>query len=123
MSDAIFRSILGTVEFDPREGQAGGKDVRNITVAQFGVKDQAIKVGATLWPSHAHVPVEKGDIVALRGKFTRNTTTNGEGVAVTYNNLSVTAIKVLGQLDAGVKVESENAAAPAADEADDDIPF
>ena len=120
MAEAVFRSIQGTVEFDPREGQAGGKDVRNITVATFGLKDQAIKVGATLWPSHAHVAVKKGDIVALRGKFTQNRVDGEDGPKV-YNNLSVTGITVLGTLDPGKKDAVENAVP--ADAADDDIPY
>jgi predicted HTH transcriptional regulator len=119
----IFRSILGTVEFEPRENEVKGKKVRNITVAQFGTKQQAIKIGATLWPSHAHIEVSKGDIVAMRGAFTQNTQTKEDGSSITYNNLSVTAFKVLGQLDEGVKPETENTPAEDAGDEDDDIPF
>ena len=120
MAEAIFRSILGTVEFNPREGRAGDKDVRNITVQQFGIKEQAIKVGATLWPGHAHVEVNKGDIVSLRGKFIQNKVDTDAGPR-TYNNLSVIGIAILGQLDLGKKDEEETSAP--ADESDDDIPF
>jgi hypothetical protein len=121
LAEAQFRTIIGIVQFDPREGQAGGKDVRNITVAATGVKDQAIKVGATLWPSHDHIDVAKGDVVIIEGKFSQN---KGEkdGAPVTYNNLSVSRIAVLGEADEGRKVAVENAAADE-EPAYDEIPF
>ena len=124
MAEAQFRTIAGVVQFDPREGNAGGKDVRNITVRTTGVKEQSMKVGATLWPSHAHVAVEKGDFVVLEGKFSRNQGTNQQGEAVTYNNLSVTNILVVGNLDSGRDEETVNTGtSDSADVEDDDIPF
>lgn len=114
---------MGVIQFDPREGQAGGKDVRNITVRTAGVKEQSLKVGATLWPSHAHIEVGRGDFVVLEGKFSRNEGTNQDGVKVVYNNLSVTNILNLGTLDAGQEVETVNTDASADEVADDDIPF
>lgn len=124
MAENQYRTLIGVVQFDPREGQAGGKDVRNITVRTGGVKEQSLRVGATLWPSHAHVEVGKGDFVVLEGKFSRNEGTNGQGEKVTYNNLSVTNILNLGTLDAGQEVETVNTDEPAADaEDEDDIPF
>jgi hypothetical protein len=122
LAEKQFRTIIGTVEFDPRDGEAGGKKVRNITVAQGGVKEQAIKVGATLWPSHSHVAVEKGDVVALRGSFTRNVVTKDDGSKVTYNNLSVTSLAVLGRMDEGKQVETVNDSADEPED-EDDIPF
>lgn len=119
MAESQFRTVIGIVQFDPRESKAGDKDVRNITIRTTGVKEQSIKVGATLWPSHAHVGVAKGDVVILEGKFSQ---TKGEkdGQPVTYNNLSVSDVAVLGSVDSGRKEESSPAAA---EEADDDIPF
>lgn len=122
MAESTFRTLAGVVQFDPREGQAGGKTVRNITIRTAGVKEQSMRVGATLWPSHDHVEVEKGDYVVLEGKFSRNQGQNKEGEAVTYNNLSVSGILVLGGLDEGERVETTNN--DAADEpTDDDIPY
>jgi hypothetical protein len=125
LAESQFRTIAGVVQFEPRDGNAGGKEVRNITVRATGVKEQALKVGATLWPSHAHVAVDKGDFVVIEGKFTRNKGTNKDGEEVVYNNMSVTNILVLGTLDAGREVETVNtrddADFPVAD--DDDIPF
>lgn len=124
MAEAVFRTVSGVVQFDPREGKAGDKDVRNITVRTAGFKDNSMKVGATLWPSHEHVAVEKGDFVVLEGKFSRNQGTNKDGEAVTYNNMSVTGILNLGALDTGSD-EDRPSRSRAADEpeADDDIPF
>ena len=125
MAESEYRTIHGVVQFDPREGQAGGKDVRNITVRTSGVKEQSMRVGATLWPSHAHIEVGKGDSVVLEGKFSRNKGTNQQGDEVVYNNLSVTGILVQGTLDPGKEVETVNTDDSAADDAadDDDIPF
>jgi hypothetical protein len=123
-TDAQFRTVVGIVEFDPRESTTkSGSDIRNITVSQTGFKENAIKVGATLWPSHEHVAVEKGDVVVLRGKFERNNGTNASGESVTYNNLSVSSILVLGSMDEGVREDSDEAPTPAATADDDDIPF
>jgi hypothetical protein len=124
LAESQFRTIAGVVQFEPREGSAAGKEVRNLTVRATGVKEQSLKVGATLWPSHAHIAVDKGDFVVIEGKFTRNNGTNKDGEAVVYNNMSVTNILVLGTLDAGREVDTVNTrddADAAAD--DDDIPF
>lgn len=123
MAESQFRTIAGVVQFDPRDGTAGGKTVRNITVRAAGVKEQSLKIGATLWPSHGHVAVEKGDFVVIEGKFSRNKGTNKDGEEVIYNNMSVTNILVLGQLDAGKEVETVNTDSSSAVEDDDDIPF
>lgn len=122
MAESQYRTIAGVVQFPPREGQAGGKDVRNIAVRTAGVKEQSIRVSATLWPSHEHIEVGEGDFVVLEGKFSQNKGTNQQGDSVTYNNLSVTGILVLGALDSGQEVETVNT--ESGDEpADDDIPF
>lgn len=123
-SEKVYRSFIGIVQFDPREGQAGGKAVRNITIRNAGVKENSMRVSATLWPSHAHVAVEKGDVVFIEGSFERNTKTNSEtGEKVVYNNVSVSAIKNFGPADTGQEIEREDAAEPAEDADDDDIPF
>lgn len=122
MAEGSFRTLAGVVQFEPREGTAGGKDVRNITIRTTGLKEQSMRVGATLWPSHAHVEVDKGDFVVLEGKFSRNQVKNKDGEAVTYNNLSVSSILVVGTLDDGEEIETTNAAGSSVDP-DDDIPY
>lgn len=120
-SEKQYRTVIGVVQFDPREGKAGGKDVRNITVRQAGFGPTAVRVSATLWPSHEHVDVEKGDVVILDGEYTKNDTTNDEGQKRTYHNLSVNQIAVLGSVDLGQRPDVENATDDDAD--DDEIPF
>lgn len=123
MAEATYRTVAGVVQFDPQERQAGGKDIRSVTLRTTGVKDQSIRVSATLWPSHDHVAVQKGDYVIVEGKFTRN---KGEkdGETVYYNNLSVSSILNLGTLDSGEEIERVNTRAAASDEpADDEIPY
>jgi single-stranded DNA-binding protein len=117
-----FRAITGAIQFEPKEGEAGGKPVRNIVVRQTGFKDQNIKISATVWPSHAHVELAEGMVVFLEGKFSQNKGQDKDGNPRTYNNLSVTRLAVLGTVDGGKKVETVNTEDdPQAD--DDDIPF
>lgn len=121
-SNKQYRTITGFVQFDPREGQAAGKDVRNITVRPTGFKEQAVRVSATLWPSHENVKVEKDDLVTLEGAYSQTKGTNEEtGETRVYHNISVSRIFVHGKGNSGVRVDVENAASD--DTGDDDIPF
>lgn len=92
-------------------------------MSNAGFKDNAIKIGATLWPSFDHVEVAKGDIVVLRGKFSRNDGTNKDGEPIKYNNLSVSSLAIIGKMDEGKRDDAPDEADVAADEADDEIPF
>ena len=122
-----FRTIHGIVQFDPKDGEAGTegskKKIRNITVKQAGFGPTAVKVSATLWPSHEHVAVEKGDVVTFEGKYQKRETTAEDGSPRVFHNVSVSRISVNGsKADEGVKRDtaSETASEP---EPDDDIPF
>jgi hypothetical protein len=115
-----YRSFSGFVKYEPREGEANGKDVRTIVLRQVGIKDQAIDIRATLWPSHEHVAVEQDDFVAVEGKFTVNKANNKEGEPVTYFNLSVSRIVVLGQGDGGVRADTENTGDADPEDADEE---
>lgn len=121
MSENVYRTILGIVQFDPKDAEAAGKPIRSITIRATGFKEQSVRVFATLWPSHAHVKIEKGDVVIVEGKYTQG---KGEkdGAPVTYHNLSVNRIAVLAKVDEGKRVETVNDGADD-DAADDDIPF
>jgi hypothetical protein len=116
-SDKQYRTVTGVVEFPPRDGEAGGKTVRNITISNGGFKEQAIRVYATLWPSHSHVAVEEGDVVTVKGSYARNVKEDK-----VYHNLSVSGILNHGRIDSGDQPATTNDE-PAADAADDDIPF
>lgn len=122
----VYRTFIGFVKFKPREGEAAGQDVRNIVIRSVGVKDQAIDVRVTLWPSHEDVEVEEGDAVLVEGKFSVNTASK-DGETTTYFNLSASSILNLGQGNKGVRSETANTGAKkksTKDEAaDDDIPY
>ena len=105
MADDLYRSFTGFVKFDPREGEAAGKDIRSFVFRATGVKEQAMDIRATLWPSHEHVALEQDDFVAVEGKFTVNKTKK-DGKPVTYFNLSVSKIVVLGKGDGGDRPET-----------------
>lgn len=109
MAEKKYRTVTGVVQFEPRESETkDGTEIRNITVRQTGFKENAIRVGATLWPSHSHVEVEKGDFVVLEGSYSQNKGENSDGERITYHNLSVSAILNLGQVDFGVRDDDDD---------------
>lgn len=113
--------MTGAIQFDPKDGEANGKAVRNIVVQQTGFGPTAVRVHATVWPSHSHIPLKQGDVVMLEGSYTANKTTNDEtGETRTFHNISVTRLKNLGAMDSGKKTETVNTDD---DASDDDIPF
>lgn len=90
-------------------------------VRQTGVHEkEAARVSCTVWPPHEHIALSKGDIVAVEGKFSQNNGTDSNGAPVTYNNLSVSTLAVLGHADPGQKPGVENAVDETTDE---DCPF
>ena len=117
-----YRAVLGLVQFEPREGNAGGKDVRNVVIRNVGFGQNAQRVSLTLWPSHEDVEVGEGDLVFAEGTYTSREVPNEEsGEVTTYHNLSVSNILVLGQPEAGERVGVANSSDDASD--DDDIPY
>lgn len=116
MAEKQYRSFIGFVKFEPREGEVELRDgdvaVRNIVVREVGVKEQAIDVRATLWPSHDHINVEQGDLVAIEGPFTVNKGKNKDDEPVTYFNLSVSRIINLGPGDEGQREDDEEEERP-----------
>lgn len=119
MSDVQYRTFIGIVQFDPVDREAAGKPVRNVTIRQVGMKDQAQLVSITLWPNHEAIKVEKGDIVIVDGKFAVNKGKDGEGNPKTYFNVSANAFAVLGKADYGVETESTSGDGDAGDDDDD----
>lgn len=119
-----YRVFTGIAQWDPRDGEAAGKKVRNVTIRAAGVKEQSILVSLTLWPSHAGVSVKQGDVVYAEGVFTRSTAEDQQGNTRTYNNLSVSRFLNIGAADAGSR-DNAPAASDEPDETDedDDIPY
>lgn len=126
MPDNVYRSFAGFVKFDPNEQEAAGVPIRSFVIRNVGVKEQAIDVRCTLWPSHDEFAVAQGDFVKVEGKFTVNKTKNKSGEPVTYFNLSVTRILNDGAGFAGERVETANTTrSNDAEEVEegDDIPY
>ena len=106
--------------FEPRESEVQGQQVRNITVQQAGFGPYAVRVGATVWPSHSHVALKQGDVVTLEGSYNKRSTTDNEtGEERTFHNVSVTRILVHGAADSGKREETTNDSEPS----DDDVTF
>lgn len=105
-----YRTLIGSIQFDPRDGTAAGKPVRNVTIQQAGTSDQAKQWSVTLWPSHAHVSVAKGDVIVVTGKASKTAGQDKDGNPREYFNLSANGIINLGAFDTG----AENASAPVA---------
>lgn len=122
MSEKQYRTVMGIIQFDPKDGEASGKNVRNIVVRNTGFKEQAQKVYVTVWPSHAEVPLAVDDVVIVEGTYTQGKGKNEDGSPRTFHNISANRIAKLGQAQRGTRVDVENV--PADDAADDDdIPF
>ena len=121
--DKQYRAVMGIVQFEPREAEANGKDIRNIVIREVGFGEQSVNVSATLWPSHEEVEVNEGDVVLMEGSYTQNKVAKDDGSKRTYHNLSVSKILVLGSADAGVRIETVNDDGDDDTADDDDIPF
>lgn len=117
MAGSEYRTIFGTIQFDPNDRDVNGKAVKSFTVRSAGVKDQSQLVSCTLWPSHKadFDKVVKGAAVVIDGKYSVNNGKDGEGNPKVYHNLSVAKILFLGELDGGEEVETTSAAAAAED--------
>ena len=86
-----WRSVSGFVQFDVKEGEVKGKDVRWATVRAHGAAGTLVRL--TLWPSHKDVELEQGDLVSAEGQYEEREV-DGEKGTVTYRNLSVSRIVV-----------------------------
>ena len=115
-----YRTIIGIVQFDVRDGEAAGKKVRNFVVNQAGFGAQAVRVYATLWPEHAAFELSKNDVVIFEGAYSSTQKQQDDGSATTYHNVSVSRIAKLATADAG----SDSAVEVVGSDVDeDDIPF
>jgi len=115
MSEYI--TVAGIVQFDPRNRQAGDKQVRDIVIRAIGSNKN---FSITLWPEKANIPISKGDFVVADGKHSQSVGQNKAGEQVTYHNLSATTV---------IRIAGEGAApmaaapAAAATSTSDDFPF
>ena len=86
------------------------------------MKEQAIDVRCTLWPSHEDVEIAQGKLVAVEGKFTVNQA-DKDGEKVTYFNLSVSNIEVLGSGNSGTRTATTRDDAGNEPDDTDDVPY
>ena len=115
MSDgAVYASVLGFVQFDVRDREVNGQEVREATVQSC---DSQKLVSVTLWPQWADVTVAKGDLVAANGRLTKNQGTNKAGEPITYRNLSAKYFHNLGQLTP-IQTEAVNSSGSSVSEDD-----
>jgi len=121
MSEKVYRTVMGIVQFDPKEGEAAGKPVRNIVIRQVGFKEQSVNVYVTVWPSHADVEIAKNDVLIVEGTFNQGKGQAQDGSPRVYNNISATRIAKLGSATEGKRPEVEGSADD--DVEDADIPF
>lgn len=114
MSEYI--TVAGIVQFDPRQRQAGDKQVRDIVIRAIGSNKN---FSITLWPEKANIPIAKGDFIVADGKHSQSAGQNKAGEQVTYHNLSATTvIRIAGEVGEAL---APTATATAA--ASDDFPF
>lgn len=112
-----YVTIAGIVQFDPRQRQAGDKQVRDVVIRAIGSNKN---FSVTLWPEKANIPISKGDFLVCDGKHSQSVGQNKDGEQVTYNNLSATTV---------IRIPGEASAAPVAAPASapaatgDDFPF
>lgn len=114
------------MQFDPKEVDRNDKTARDIVVQQSGFGPFAVRVNATVWPSHEHIAINKGDVVTLEGKYNYNKTTNNEGEERVYHNLSVFRMKNHGPIDEGnrdPRAATSTSSSSTPDVTDEDIPF
>jgi len=119
----VYRTVVGIVQFDPREAEAAGQDIVKVRITEVGFREQAVAVDLTLWPSHASVKLAKGDVIIAEGPYNQKKVKNDDGQERTFHNLSVTRIAVLGSAFEGTKAEVENAVVEEEDAVTDEIPF
>ena len=112
-----YVTIAGIVQFDPRQRQAGDKQVRDVVIRAIGSNKN---FSVTLWPEKANIPISKGDFLVCDGKHSQSVGQNKDGEQVTYNNLSATTvIRIAGE--GAAPTAAPVASAPAA--TGDDFPF
>jgi hypothetical protein len=69
MSEKVYAAVWGPIQFDPRQRDAGGKQVTDVTIKNVSGNKL---VSITIWPEF-QIPVagKKGDWIGADGEFTQ----------------------------------------------------
>lgn len=97
MADKEYGTVIGFVQFLPRDLTVGGQDVRSVSVRQTG---SGRLVSVTIWPEFEHVEINEGDFIAADGSLFENTKDDK-----VYLNLSAQKLFVNGHLEQPVRQE------------------
>jgi hypothetical protein len=76
-----YAVVAGFIQYDPEYRQANDQPVRDIKVRAIG--SQAM-VRITVWPELDHVPLVKGDFVAVEGRCRKTTRAAEDGSVKEY---------------------------------------
>lgn len=112
-----YAVVAGMIQFDPKEREANGQSVRDITIKALGTQKL---VRITVWPEFSGVALKKGDFVSVDGKYEVSMGQGTDGGQREYINVSATQLAVL---PAATKAEREVSNRPAAKAASDDAPI
>lgn len=99
MAESTYVSAIGFVQFDPQERDANGKAVTDVVIKTQGGDGKFIRI--TLWPENLVEEslgrkVEKGDLLAVDGKFTTSTYQDKEGKKKTSLQISAFLLNING---------------------------
>lgn len=95
MADNQYISVAGFVQFDPTERDANGKTVKEFFIKTLGGEAKNIRV--TLWPETKAEAPEKGDFVAVDGKYSTSTYQAQDGSQRTSYQVSAVYYAKLGE--------------------------
>lgn len=87
MADSQYVTAAGFVQYDPAVREANGKEVTDLTIKLPGGEGTQIRV--TVWPELEYEgTIEKGDWVAVDGKFSVNSYEAKDGTKRSSNQIS-----------------------------------
>lgn len=93
----------GTIGFIQKFGDKPAietKEVAQRTIRTFVIRamtpEQSL-INVTVWPDHAAVSINEGDLVAVEGKYTSRVVDKQDGSRVTYFDISASALVVIAQ--------------------------
>ena len=95
MADNQYVSVAGFVQFDPNEREANGKKVTEFFLKSLGGDGKNVRV--TLWPEIKAETPQKGDFVAVDGKYSTSTYQAQDGSQRTSYQISAVYFAKLGE--------------------------